>query len=321
MGDHLEVSVLMPVRNAERFVGQAIDSVLRQITVGLELLIINDGSEDGTGDIIDGYAGRDDRIRVVSDERIGLVNALEAGRAVARAPLLARMDADDVAVPDRLAKQIDFLRRHPGIVAVGGQVEKIDRTGQIIGHGAYPLDERACLGHLERGAPFCHPAVTMRAGAVARCGGYRHRFAAAEDYDLWLRLSKLGGFTNLPDVVLHYRIHEQSLSMANAGSNAVAAALALTEHLHAGSLVQLERHASHIGPAGWPTEWGEIEPHLPGHLRIFARTAFLRALSLNGAIVEPLETLRLLTSVELLVRDAAGRNKDDDLLFLFSRAG
>jgi glycosyltransferase involved in cell wall biosynthesis len=305
------VSVVLPVRDCERYVAHAIRSIVEQTFRNLELIVVDDGSCDRTFQILAEWAALDHRVQVLAQARSGLVAALEAGRAVARGFFIARMDADDIAVPERLRRQVKYLDRHPEVVAVGGQIELIDVEGRSLGCRAFPMTPTDCRAYLDRGAPFCHPAVMMRSKALAIVGGYRSSFEPAEDMDLWLRLSKIGELANLNAKVLRYRVHAASMTRTYAASQAAATALALVtvrfpEHANAGVTAGVDQNT-----------WANIEARLPEPTRCYARQAYLRALSLNGGIVNPEDLALLYTSLPTFVREAADKRV---LAFCVTRA-
>jgi len=206
----------MPVRNGARWLRAAIDSVRDQTLRDLELVIVDDGSDDDTVHLLEQIARGDERVRVLSQPPLGIVAALNLGIAAARAPYLARLDADDVARPDRLALQLAFIERHDRLDLVGSAARVIDASGAVIGRIAPPTDPGKLMRHLHRGNPFVHSSVMMRAEAVRRAGGYRRAFGAAEDYDLWLRMAENGGIVNLPERLVALRRHDASISRRNA---------------------------------------------------------------------------------------------------------
>jgi glycosyltransferase involved in cell wall biosynthesis len=213
MSDSPAVSVLMPAYNAERYLEEAVESILAQTYKDFEFLIIDDGSTDGTRGILERFAARDPRVRYRSRPNTGLVVALNEMIAMARAPLLARMDADDVALPDRFERQVHYLKAHPEVLVVGGMIDLIDYKGRVIASGGNPLTDDAELQQsaLEGKTPLSHPTVMMRREVVLAVGGYRQEMDLAEDLDLWLRLGERGQLANLPRVVLKYRLHAQSV--------------------------------------------------------------------------------------------------------------
>lgn len=211
------VSVLLPVYNGERYLVSAVQSVLSQTFADFELLVLDDGSMDGTAGVCQQLAARDSRVRVRRRENRGLVATLNELIGMARGSLLARMDADDICHPERFARQVEFLRQHAEVVCVGTEVEMIDEASRLLTRLRLPhtdadIQEAALKGH----TPLFHPSVMMRTSVVRKVGGYRHEFYTAEDLDLWLRLGEAGRLANLPDALLRYRLHSQSLSGSNA---------------------------------------------------------------------------------------------------------
>jgi len=207
------ISVLMPVYNAERYVAEAVESILNQTLGDFEFLIIDDGSTDRSLKILQRYAVEDSRIKLISRPNTGYVVALNELLALARGEFIARMDADDVALPQRFAQQVALLRREPAVVCVGGAQDKIDEAGRVLIHHQDPLHD----AEIQRMAlcgkvPINHPSATIRREAVLRVGGYDESLCPSEDLDLWLRLGEIGKLANLPETVLKYRQHTNSVS-------------------------------------------------------------------------------------------------------------
>ena len=209
------VSVVMSAYNAERYLREAMDSMLAQTFRDFELILIDDGSKDATTKIANEYAAKDNRIRVISRPNKGLTVSLNEGLGLARAPLIARMDADDVALPQRFERQVAFLDDHPDVVVVGSHVELVDPYGVHIGNVEYPADHAAIDKRLiekGEGGVLPHPATMLRADAVRQVGGYREQFNNSEDLDLWLRLAEIGRVANVPEILLKYRRDLSSVS-------------------------------------------------------------------------------------------------------------
>ncbi|UYO56368.1 glycosyltransferase [Rhodopseudomonas palustris] len=206
-----KVSVIMPVRDGKRWVAEAIRSVQNQTLHDFELLVIDDGSADATPAILADAAAADPRIVVLTQHRDGLVAGLNRGLSAARAPLIARLDADDIALPERLARQVDYMAAHPDVVLLGGWATIIDENGQPKGREMRPSpnDLRATL---MKKSPFIHPTVMLRAEAARRVGGYHAAFEAGEDYDFWLRLADIGELAILPELLIRYREHSSSVT-------------------------------------------------------------------------------------------------------------
>ena len=212
----LRVSCLMPVYNSARYLEEAIESILHQTLQNFELIIINDGSTDLTGEILDDYARKDPRIQIVHQANRGIVGALNAGLRLCRASYIARMDGDDVCLPHRFAFQTEYLDSNPDCVAVGGVFMGIDGAGT---HDASYGFKRNRVTSLDvfpvRIALTLHPLMTIRREALLELGGYRATFPHAEDYDLFLRLKQFGTVDNPPELMIYYRNHEQSVSRRN----------------------------------------------------------------------------------------------------------
>ncbi|AHF92580.1 glycosyl transferase family 2 [Opitutaceae bacterium TAV5] len=214
------ISVVMPVYNAAPWLEAAVHSILRQTCRDFEFIAVDDGSTDGSGALLGRLAARDPRLRVVSRPNTGIVGALNDGLRLARGDYIARMDADDIALPERFDRQSDYLGGHPDCVAVGSAFIYMDARGALLKWNPRPLahaeiEARLLLGD---GGAIIHPAVMMRRSAVESAGGYRESAQWIEDLDLYLRLARIGTLANLPEVLLHYRYHEQSVNFTrNAG--------------------------------------------------------------------------------------------------------
>lgn len=224
-----QVSVVLPVWNGERYLKESIDSILAQDFRDFELIIVDDGSTDTTGEVIARYAG-DPRVRVHRQENQGLVAALNAGLELSRADFVARLDADDVALPRRLSLQLAHLHKNPDVMAAGSAVELMDADGRTLGIRRYPVGKAMATRGLLDGCTLAHPAVMMRKAAVKKVGAYRECFRHAEDYDLWLRLTELGQVDNLPETLIRYRLHAQSVTKRHSARQSFAAKAALLLH-------------------------------------------------------------------------------------------
>lgn len=229
----LPVTVLMAVFNGRRYLREAVESILNQTFRDFEFLIIDDGSTDDSPQILNEYARADSRIRIVSQTNRGLTKTLNQGIVLARGQFIARMDADDIALPDRLQKQVDYLLAHPHCVMIGSRVMLVDPDGspirEICDEQTHEEIDSALISH---GWPLVHPAVTMRTQAVRDIGGYAEKYRTNQDHDLFLRLAEHGRVVNLPDLLLHYRQHPESISMGNKKKNIDPLAEILTEAYH-----------------------------------------------------------------------------------------
>lgn len=212
------VSILLPVRNEERFLPATLASLARQTLGDWELVVVNDGSSDATGAILDAAAGSDPRIRVLHLPATGLVAALNAGLAACRAPLVARMDGDDICHPRRLEQQRVFLDDQPDVTLVACRVRHVPRRQLTDGMRAYENWQNSLLSHEEITrdlfveSPLTHPSVMFRRDTVLALGGYRDQ-GWPEDYDLWLRLARAGTrFARLPEVLFFWRDRPERLT-------------------------------------------------------------------------------------------------------------
>jgi glycosyltransferase involved in cell wall biosynthesis len=204
------VSVVMGVHNGERFLAEAIDSILHQTFADFEFIIIDDGSTDHTDDIL--ARSSDRRLRIFRQSNVGLTRSLNRGLGLARGEYLARMDADDVAHPGRFEAQVGFLETHPNVVAVGTGYRQADLTRGHARDVVPPLDNASIRRAMIAGNPLCHPSVMMRKAALDAVGGYDESFRYSQDYELWSRLAQVGQLANLPDILLTRRYHEHSVS-------------------------------------------------------------------------------------------------------------
>lgn len=212
------VSVLLPVRDGEAHLEEALASLAAQTLDDFEVVAVDDGSTDATPEIFRSWAASDSRIRVERQERAGIVEALERARSRARGRYLARMDADDVAAPERLRRQLELMRRRPDVVLSGTLVRYFPRERLTDGGRRYERWINALRepGPIERDlfveCPIPHPTFFARTGAVAAVGGYRDR-PVPEDYDLVLRLWEAGGrFAKVPEPLLRWRERPDRLS-------------------------------------------------------------------------------------------------------------
>ncbi|MBZ5634664.1 MAG: glycosyltransferase [Acidobacteriia bacterium] len=206
------VSVVMPVRNAERFLSEAIESVLSQTFRDFEFIVADFGSADKSKDLACRYARKDSRVKLHEVPPGNLPRARNSGCSVAQGRYIAVMDADDVCLPDRLRRELDYLESHPAVGVVGGATEWIDASGNFLRRHHYPAENREIKAELQTNCPFCHPTVLMRRDAFEQVGRYREAFALAHDYDLLLRTSERWESTNLQEPVLRYRIHSHQVS-------------------------------------------------------------------------------------------------------------
>jgi glycosyltransferase involved in cell wall biosynthesis len=206
------ISVLMPVHNGELTLAEAIQSILAQTFRDFELIAVDDGSTDSSPTILKKFAARDNRIRVISRPNTGIAGALNDAIELATGEFLARMDADDVSMPTRLAQQVEFMRSNPDVVLLGTRVLLVEPYGTPMYETTHDLDHDTIAADLLKGVGWAvvHPAAMIRATALRQIGGYNPDYVPIEDLDLFLRLTEVGKAANLPDVLLHYRQHLDS---------------------------------------------------------------------------------------------------------------
>jgi glycosyltransferase involved in cell wall biosynthesis len=204
------ISVTMCVYDGEKYLKEAVDSILEQTFDDLEFIIVDDGSTDSTAAILAGY--KDPRLRVVNQLHLGISKSRNHALLMARGEYIAVLDADDTAHSTRLKTQIAYLRQHPTIVALGTGYSQVDvtrdRTRVIVPPGNDSTIRRAMVS----GNPICHSSVLMRRSALERVGSYDETLSFSEDYELWSRLAQVGELANLPDALVTRRYHGRSVS-------------------------------------------------------------------------------------------------------------
>jgi glycosyltransferase involved in cell wall biosynthesis len=209
------ISVAMSVFNGEAFLHEAMESILAQTFRDFEFIIVDDGSTDKSLQILADYAKRDPRIKVFPQRNIGRAESLNRAIKLASTSLIARMDADDVALPNRLKEQFDFLKENPNVGLLSGAYEEIDNSGRVLGTIHLPLSDAQIRVSMLDHNPICHPAAMMRKEIPLACGGYRRALLDTDDYDLWLRMAERTQLANLDSFVLRYRIHPSQSSIQN----------------------------------------------------------------------------------------------------------
>ncbi len=211
------VSVIMPVYNAERYLSSAVESILNQSYKHLEFIIINDGSTDSSMEILKDYQSRDNRITLLNQpNNLGIVHSLNAGLFVSKGKLIARMDADDISLPERLSHQVDFMEGNPEVGLLGCKARYIDQYGDLLASPPMQHGDLAIRWQMLFGSPFFHSSVMVRASTLQR-HGFRYEVAAlhAEDYQLWSRIMLYAKAENLRKILLYYRLNPESTTMRN----------------------------------------------------------------------------------------------------------
>ncbi len=209
-----KVTVLMTVYNDEAFVSEAIESILNQTFCYFEFVIIDDGSNDSTPDILKSYAHKDERIKVFWEKNSGTTVAANYGLSLSSGEYVARIDSDDRSFPFRLATEVEFLDSHPSVALVGGGAEIIDRRGNVVGvRNIRVKDPGFALKHR---CIYQQSDTMFRRDVVLKLGGYREKFRNAQDYDLWLRISECRSIAKLDIVLGQWRLNGGGYTLARA---------------------------------------------------------------------------------------------------------
>lgn len=209
-----EVSIVISVYNDAEFIEESLNSLLQQTFGDFEIIVVNDGSADESGKILERLQKQDSRIRIITQENQGLTRALINGCAAAQGTFIARQDGDDWSHPERLEKQVAALRENPNLVFVACWAQGITREGRILETVERPSDPQQATHDLrfERQGPPAHGTVLFRRDAYTKVGGYRAEFYFSQDSDLWLRMAEAGPVRYLPEVLYRYRRDAESLS-------------------------------------------------------------------------------------------------------------
>ena len=216
-----EVSVVMSVYNGASDLPLTLESILSQERVEFEFIVVNDGSTDKSSQILNEYAKRDSRLRIIHQENTGLTRALICGCNVARGEFIARQDAGDVSLPRRLKNQTALLRKYPDCVLVSCWTDMVGPRGEYLytlrgtGAASSPIDILSSgseWGVID--GPTSHPSTMFRAKQYFQCGGYRSEFYYGQDWDLWYRLSSLGTFCMLQEPLCICNVTLGSISAA-----------------------------------------------------------------------------------------------------------
>jgi glycosyltransferase involved in cell wall biosynthesis len=207
------VSIIMPIYNAQEFLKEAIDSILNQTFGDFELLLINDGSTDQSKDVIEQY-GNDPRIRIFHKKNEGITKTLNFGLANSLGRYIARMDADDISMPERLELQVNFLDKHRDVGLLGTRFKAITEDKKFLENLDVELTNDELQVAILKSCRFGHPTVMMRRSALEAVGSYDEALWAntVEDYDLWLRIAEKFEIANLPQYLLYYRVNPKSIT-------------------------------------------------------------------------------------------------------------
>lgn len=206
------ISVLLPVYNADQFLAETLDSLLRQTNKNFEVIAVNDGSKDSSLSILQEYAARDDRIIVVDQKNQGLVKTLNLAASKANGEYLARIDADDIALPRRFELQLKAMEENPTRVLIAGGFDVMNEDGEILYHDAVPTENSDILHAMYSRNPLAHGSVLIRRSAFEEVGGYSEDCGPTEDYELWTRLSKIGEIHAVPETIFRWRVNPNGIT-------------------------------------------------------------------------------------------------------------
>lgn len=228
-----QVTVLMPCFNGERWLAPALESILSQTFEDYEALIVDDGSTDGSAEIIRTFERNDTRMRYIYKPNSGIADTLNLGLSLAKGKWIARLDADDLSVPFRLERQFALANAREDTVFVGSGAIHIDTDGRELRRVTYPVNHEDLYYSLLRNGRFpAHSSAFFLRELALELGGYRAVIKRAEDCDLWLRLFERGHVTSDNSALIYYRLHENQISNDEAGLRCYSDALvARTSHI------------------------------------------------------------------------------------------
>lgn len=226
------ISVVMSVYNGEKYLRESVNSILNQTYENFEFIIINDGSNDASLDILGEYQSRDNRLLIVNQENIGLTRSLNRAIKLTVSQYIARQDADDTCAASRLEKQLRYMESHPEVAVVGCLADVFDTNGVI--HRStdpkFKLSPSGIKRYLAKKNLFMHGSAMMRKSCLAKVGFYREFFRHSQDYDLWLRLSKHSDLAILPEHLYQYRVTAEAVSVSRCHTQKQYAELARKLH-------------------------------------------------------------------------------------------
>ncbi len=225
-----EISVVMSVRNGEKHLSEAVDSILIQSFEKFEFIIVNDGSTDNTAGILRDYSNKDARIEIIELAASGLPVALNTALKRASAPFVARMDADDISLPQRFSKQIEYLKRHEEIAAVGSYAIIIDEEGRKQNVSKMPTTVNQVRKTLPHKCCLINPSAMIRRKTLMDLGGYNAKYVVAEDYDLWLRVFEVSNLANLAEPLIMHRKHKNQTTKSSSINTTMYRVSAVLDH-------------------------------------------------------------------------------------------
>lgn len=248
------LSVIMSVFNGEKYVRETVESVLNQSFRDFEFIIVNDGSTDGTSEILRSF--KDERIRIINQENRGLTKSLNRGIGVSEGKYIGRIDCGDIAFEKKFEVQLNFLGENKDICGVGTWANLIDEKGNVIGELKYPTEYEEIKKIILRYNPFVHPSLVFRRELFDEIGPYDESFEYAQDYDLVLRAVSKFKIVNLPEILLNYQVSEEAISFKKLKKQELCAlkirakALSQYEYPKWQSLYLLKPSLSFLIPAG-----------------------------------------------------------------------
>jgi len=201
------VSIILPVFNAASYLGEAIDSILAQSFSDWELIAVDDASSDNSAAILEDYAAADSRIRVFRNEiNLGVGGTLDRAISESRGQYIARMDADDICSPDRVAVQLKHLQQNPEVIAVGGQIREMQENGETIRIKSFPTEPEEVYTMMFLCVPIQHPALMVNRAALPEGFNWYEGWSVGEDSNLFFKLTQFGKLSNVPELILSYRV-------------------------------------------------------------------------------------------------------------------
>lgn len=225
------VSVILPCYNAEDFIEASIKSIMDQTYSNLEIIAIDDCSTDNTFSILQILSKNDNRIKILQNEKnAGLVSSLNNGIINAKGKYIARMDADDISLPQRIERQIKFMEQHVDVALCGSDYLTINSKNKEIGKISFPSENEEIKAALLFTNAFAHPTVVIRKEILERCGPYEEGLVPAEDYELWIRIAENYKIANIPAYLLKYRVHESNLTLTKKENQKHAFEIILNKH-------------------------------------------------------------------------------------------
>lgn len=214
-----KISVLMPVYNTEKYLGNAIESILNQTFQDFEFIVADDCSTDNSWKLLKDYARNDRRIVPIRNSvNLRTTKTLNRGLRIAKGKYMIRMDADDWSYPNRFEKQYEFMEKHLDVGVSGGTIEVCNERLKVLNLRRYPLTDEDVRKIIFRYSPFAHPATIWRMKIIKELGGYNENIPLTQDYELYFRVGQKSKFANLSDVILKLRTHDDSSSLARGKS-------------------------------------------------------------------------------------------------------